>query len=118
MSGKKARETGLPDADLEMDYIRVALARLVPAEGGQARLLIEKTYKDPKSYFRDGDAIVFSRSLGIRRNAIVLPPGYELISCNVPSQIATEMDGRVRVSFWNAAPGPAALVIRARSLPR
>ena len=118
VSGKKARETGLPDSDLDTDYIRIALARPVPADGGQARLLIEKTYKDPKSYYREGDAIVFARPLGIRRNAIVLPAGYELVSCNVPSQVASEADGRIRVSFWNAAPGSANLVLRAKALPK
>ena len=55
------------------------LARPVP-KGGEGRVLIDKTYKDPKSYFRDGDTIVFDRSLGIRRNAVVLPAGYRLIS--------------------------------------
>lgn len=118
VSGKKARETGLTDADLDTDYIRIALARPVPGNGGQARLLIEKTYKDPKSYFREGDAIVFARPLGIRRNAIVLPAGYELVWCNVPSQVASEADGRIRVSFWNAAPSAANLVLRARALPK
>ena len=41
--------------------------------GGEGRIRIIKTYKDPKSYFRDGDAIVFDRPLGIKRNAVVLP---------------------------------------------
>ncbi|HSH37592.1 MAG TPA: hypothetical protein VK993_02300, partial [Chthoniobacterales bacterium] len=35
VSGQKARETGLADADLESDYIRVQLARPVPPQGGQ-----------------------------------------------------------------------------------
>jgi hypothetical protein len=85
-------------------------------EAGEARIRIIKTYKDPKSYFRDGDAIVFDRPLGIRRNAVVLPAGYELISCNVPSQVISEPDGRIAVSFMNANPGQAALVLRAKPL--
>jgi hypothetical protein len=118
VSGKKARETGLPDADPDTDYIRIALARPVPGNGGQARLRIEKTYKDAKSYYREGETIVFARSLGIRRNAVVLPAGYELVSCNVPSQVAAEPDGRIRVSFRNAAPEAANLVVRGRPLPK
>jgi hypothetical protein len=78
------------------------------------RLLIDKTYKDAKSYYRDGDAIVFDRSLGIRRNAIVLPPGYRLVSCNVPSQVMATSDGRVQVSFMNPGPTAAPLVVRAK----
>jgi hypothetical protein len=94
--------------------IQVHLARPVPADGGQARLRIVKTYKDAKSYHRDGAVIVFERSIGLRRAAFVLPPGYQLGECNVPSQVLADADGRIRISFMNQAPGPAALVIKAR----
>ena len=113
VSGAQAKETGLPDADVEMDYIRVELARAVPADGGQARIRIIKTYKDPKSYRREGEAIVFERPLGVRRNAIALPAGFQLTECNVPSQVLSEPDGRTRISFMHQAPGPAALVLKA-----
>jgi hypothetical protein len=91
----------------------VKLARPVPAVGG-ARIRIIKTYKDPKSYYKDGDVIVFDRPLGIKRNAVVLPASYELIACNIPSQILEEPDGRVGISFMNTYPGSAPLVLRAR----
>jgi hypothetical protein len=113
VSGAEARKSGLANADLEGEYIKVQLARPVPDVGG-ARIRIIKTYKDPKSYFRDGDAIVFDRPLGIKRNAVVLPAGYELIACNIPSQILEEPDGRVGISFLNPFPGQAPLVLRAR----
>ncbi len=112
VSGAQARAHGLAAADAQTDYIEIHLARPVPAGGGQARLRILKTYKDAKSYFRDGDAVVFNRPLGIRRNAIVLPAGYRLVACNVPSQVLSEPDGRIRVSFMHQAPGDAALVVR------
>ncbi|MDQ3420805.1 MAG: hypothetical protein M3541_18875 [Acidobacteriota bacterium] len=111
--GAEARKAGLTNADLEGEYIKVTLARPVPA-GGEARIRIIKTYQDPKSYFRQGDAIVFDRPLGIKRNAVVLPPSYELITCNIPSQILEEPDGRVGISFVNAYPSQAPLVLRAR----
>lgn len=113
VSGAQARREGHPTADLETEWLKVHLARPVP-KGGEARVLIDKTYKDPKSYFRDGDAIVFDRSLGIRRNAVVLPPGYRLISCNVPSQVMTTPDGRVMITFLNTSAAAAPLVIRAK----
>ncbi|MGH9399071.1 MAG: hypothetical protein ACRD00_01790 [Thermoanaerobaculia bacterium] len=113
VSGATARQTGLADADLGTQYIRVALARPVPPDG-LARLFIEKTYRDPKSYFVKGDAIVFARSLGVRRNSVVLPAGYEVIACNVPSQILSEPDGRIQVTFVNSAPDPASLILEAR----
>jgi len=73
---------GVCGGDSSQTYIRVFLAHPVPADGGEARLLIDKTYQDPKSYFLAGDMLVFDRPLGIKRNTLVLPPGYELISCN------------------------------------
>ena len=113
VSGAEAQKAGLTNADLEGEYIKVTLARAV-ATGGEARIRIIKTYKDPKSYFRQGDAIVFDRPLGIKRNAVVLPPSYELIACNIPSQILEEPDGRVGISFVNTYPSQAPLVLRAR----
>ena len=117
VTGAAARASGLPNADVEGEYIRVALARPVPPDGGEARIRIIKTYTDPKSYFVQGDTIVFDRPLGIKRNAVVLPPGYELVACNIPAQVLEEQDGRVGVSFINTYPAQAPLVIRARRLP-
>jgi hypothetical protein len=117
VSGAEARESGLPNASLDGRYIRVKLARPVP-QGGEGRIRIIKTYKDPKSYYRDGTGLVFDRPLGIKRNAVVLPPGYELTACNIPSQVIEESDGRVGISFMNTYPGQAPLVLRARALEK
>ncbi len=113
VSGAQARAEGHPRADLETEWIKVHLARPVPANG-EARVVIDKTYKDEKSYYREGDTIVFDRSLGIRRNSVVLPAGYRLISCNVPSQVLPTSDGRVMISFMNPGPAAAPLVVKAR----
>jgi hypothetical protein len=117
IGGAEARESGLKNADPNGRYIRVRLARPVPRDG-EGRIRIIKTYTDPKSYRRDGGAIVFDRPLGIKRNSVVLPPGYELVSCNVPSQILEERDGRIAISFMNTYPGQAPLVVRAKPLAR
>lgn len=117
VDGATARAQGLARADLETRYIRVELPRPVP-QGGEVRIRIDKTYRDPKSYYSEGGEIVFDRSLGIKRNAIVLPQGYELVRCNVPSQVLTDAQGRIVVSFINPGPGAAPLVIRARRLLR
>ena len=114
VSGAEARASGLPEADLTMSYIRIHLPRPVPKDGG-VRLLIEKTYKDEQSYQRKGsDRIAFSRPLGIRRNSIVLPAGYELTACNAPAQVLTEPDGRFSVSFVHTGPEAFPLTIAAR----
>lgn len=113
--GAEARKGGVPDAESDVEFIRVTLARAVPP-GGQARIRIDKTYKDAASWFREGDLAVFKRSLGIKRNTVVLPSGYELVSLNVPSQVRTEPDGRIAVSFVNSFPDAASLVLKARRL--
>lgn len=99
--------------DPSVDYIKVHLARPVPPEG-QARLLILKTYKDPKSYYQEGDAIVFKRSLSIPRNSVVLPAGYELVACNLPSQVLAEPGGRIAISFLNGTGAEAPLVVKGK----
>jgi hypothetical protein len=117
VAGAAARAQGFGAADLETDYIRVALPRPVP-QNGEIRILIVKTYRDPKSYYFAGDTIVFSRSLGIRKNAVVLPQGYELVGLNVPSQVLTGADGRTSISFINAGPDAASLVVKGRRRSR
>lgn len=114
VTGAQAKAHGLANADLESDYIEVHLARPVPPDGGQARVRIVKTYKDAKSYFTQADGIVFDRPLGIRRNSVVLPAGYQLTDCNVPSQVTSEPEGRTRISFMHQAPGAAALILKAK----
>jgi hypothetical protein len=114
VSGEAARAAGFPEAELAMDYIEVHLARPVPPDGGEGRIRIEKTYADFKSYKVEGDQIVFDRSLGIKKNAVVLPAGYGLVSCNYPAQVLRETDGRLKISFLNTTPAEAPLLIRAR----
>ena len=108
-----ARAGGVRTADTTQTYIRVKLARPVPPDGGEARVLIIKTYEDAASYFTRGDTVVFSRPLGIKRNAVVLPAGYELASSTFPAQVIEESDGRIGISFWNATPSEAAVTLRA-----
>jgi hypothetical protein len=113
VSGAEARkDTLMADADLDTQYIKVTLARPVP-EHGRGRIIIVKTYKDPKSYYVDGKSIVFNRPLGVKRNKIILPSGFEVVGLTVPSQILTEKDGRVAVSFLHAGSGEAPLILRA-----
>lgn len=114
VSGEEAvKDPLMKGEDTSVDYIKVSLARPVPPDG-QARLLILKTYKDAKSYYREGDSIVFNRSLSIPRNSVVLPAGYELVGCNVPSQVLAERDGRIAISFLNGSGAEAPLIVKAK----
>ncbi len=97
-------------------YIKVFLAHPI-AERGEYRLAIVKTYKDEKSYFLEGDQIVFKRPLGIPRDSIVLPAGYEIVSCSVAAQVLREVDGRLKLAFVNpGSGGQLEVTIKAKKL--
>ncbi len=115
ITGAQAKVAGLVDADVSGRYLRIQLARPVPAHGGQARLRVVHTYRAADSYRRQGDTIVFSRNIGLPRATFVLPAGYQLTDCNVPSQVLSDADGRVRVSFMHQGPGRVALLLKART---
>jgi len=99
-------------------YIKVHLASPVPA-AGERRIAIIKTYKDEKSYYAEGDQIVFKRSLGIARNSVLLPAGYEIVSCSVAAQAMADAGGRLKLAFVNpGSGGPLETTIKARRLIR
>jgi hypothetical protein len=99
-------------------YIRISLEHPVP-NGGEYRLAIIKTYKDDKSYYTEGDQIVYKRPLGIPRDSVVLPVGYEIVSCSVATQVLRQADGRLKLAFVNpGSGGQLEVTIRARSQNR
>ena len=131
VDGSRAQADGLEGLSRDGQYIRVELAKTVPelalgesslsSREGEVRLLIDKTYRDAASfgpiegkpgYFR------FERSLGVRRNAIVLPAQTEIVSCSVPVQVDLEEDGRLRLSFLSTFPGAADVRIIGRALAK
>lgn len=116
VSGADAKKAGYTEADETGEYLKVQLARAI-ANNSEYRILIDKTYQDAKSYFTEKGNIVFERSLGIKRNAVVLPYGYEIIKCNYPVQVSMESDGRIKASYINAGPAAVPLRIEGRKLP-
>jgi hypothetical protein len=118
VDGKEAKASGLAPADTpdKAEFIRVHLPGPVP-KGGETRIRIFKTYTDPASYTVTDGRLVFTRPLGIKRNVVVLPKGWELIECASPGIISTDGDGRVRVSFLNDRDDQLPVKIVARRLP-
>lgn len=95
----------------------VTLLRPVPQKG-QGRIRIDKTVKTLQGvagYTLTQGLGVFTEALNTRRGIVVLPAGFELVGCNMPSQVLTEPDGRVSVAFMNQAPGDATLVVKTRA---
>jgi hypothetical protein len=100
-TGKPAKFTyGPAPNDPETHEIRATLPIPVP-EGGIGRVLIYKTYKDPRTYTVDGRNITWVRSLAGYRLGVILPKGYAFTSSNVAAQMTTTTDGRLKLAFAN-----------------
>jgi hypothetical protein len=118
VTGKDAKaigEAGSRAADDDL-FLKVTLTAPVP-KGGETRIRIFKTYTDAPSYSVKDGLLVFDRPLGIRRNVVLLPQGWELIASASPAIVSTDSDGRVRLSFLNDRDDQLPVKITARRLP-
>jgi hypothetical protein len=118
VNGKDAKATGevssrAADDDL---FLKVTLPGPVP-KGGQTRIRIFKTYADAPSYYEKDGTLIFDRPLGIKRNTVVLPAGWELVASASPAIISTDSTGRVHLSFLNDRDDQLPVKITARRLP-
>src|SRR5690349_3073528 len=94
----------------ETHAIHAKLTAPVP-QGGIGRVLIYKTYKDPRTYqvYHEAnpaagiqaDDISWVRSLSGYRLGVILRRGYTFLSSNVAAQVSTLPDGRVKLHFAN-----------------
>jgi len=118
VSGKEAKASGLvsPKTADDDQFLRVHLTGPVP-KGGETRIRIFKTYTDEASYYVKDGLLVFQRPLGIKRNGVVLPAGWELVGSASPAIVSTDPDGRVRLSFLNDRDDELPVKITARRLP-
>jgi hypothetical protein len=114
-TAKAAGGVGARTAD-DAEYLRVKLLKPVP-KGAETRIRIYKTYTDPPSYYENESGFVFDRPLGIKRNVVVLPKGYELVGSASPGIVTTDADGRIHVSFLNDRNDQLPVKIVGRKLP-
>ena len=99
--------------DPDNHAIHATLPIPVP-EGGIGRVLIYKTYKDPRTYMMHGDDIVWVRSLSGYRLGVLLPKGFSFISSNVAAQLTTDAEGRLKIAFANPSGQSNPVTIHAR----
>ena len=99
--------------DPETHAIHAKLPIPVP-QGGIGRVLIYKTYKDPRTYMMHGDDIVWVRSLSGYRLGVLLPKGFAFLSSNVAAQLSTTADGRLKLAFANPSGQSNPVTIHAR----
>jgi hypothetical protein len=116
ISGKQAIERKLPLTDSIKDDSEIVvthLARPLPP-GATNRIRLMETYADPKSYYLDGEELVWDRTFGRLRNTVVLPAGWYLTGLASPATIQTQADGRVSVYVVNPRNDDIRVYLRAR----
>ena len=97
----------------------VVLVRFTPvARGASVRLRISETYADPERYRLEGEELVWDRSFGRPRNAVVLPAGWILTASSIPAVVSETADGRIRLDFVNPRPDEIGVLIKARRRSR
>jgi len=115
LAGKQVIERKLPLRDIKDDteVVVTYLARPL-ASGTTNRLRLKETYADPKSYYLEGEELVWDRSFGRLRNTVVLPPGWYLTALDSPAIIQTLPDGRVSIYVVNPRNDEVRVYLRAR----
>jgi hypothetical protein len=118
LTGKQVKERKLPlsnvedDSEVVITYLAHALAT-----GETNRIRLKETYTDLKSYYTEGEEIVWDRTFGRLRNTVVLPQGWYLTGLVSPATIQTLPDGRVSVYVVNPRNDDVRVYLRARKRP-
>ena len=86
-------------------------------KGRSSRIRISETYTDPKSYRLEGEDLVFDRTFGRPRNAVVLPSGWFVSACSIPATVSETPEGRIRLLFVNPRPDEIAVLVKAKRRP-
>jgi len=108
---------GAPGEDVQPDS-EVVIAHFAPVRPGTSiRLRIAETYTDPKSYRLEGDELVFDRTFGRPRDAVVLPAGWYLTASSIPALVTETPDRRIRLDFVNPRNDDIAVLIKAKRRP-
>jgi hypothetical protein len=115
MSGAELTASKINVGETVPAAARVVVIPFAPVQTGQTlRLRIAETYTAPVSYKLDGEDLVFDRSLGRPRNAVVLPSGWYCTFSAAPATVMQLPDGRVRLDYWNDRPEAVDVLLKAR----
>jgi hypothetical protein len=84
-------------------------------ENGSVRIRVQETYTDAERYFVDKNGeLVWDRTFGRPRNTMILPQGWQLISCNTPAIISEDAEGRIVLNLNNPRNDELHVVVRAK----
>jgi hypothetical protein len=115
LKGEAIQKAGVDIGEPVRPDSEVVVIRFPKVAAGQTlRLRISETYTDAARYKLEGDELVFDRSFGRPRNAVVLPSGYALTNSSIPATVSETEDGRIRLDFVNPRPDEFAVLITAK----
>ena len=115
VKGEALERTGTAEDEEVAPDAEVVVVHFAPVPpGGSVRLRIAETYTDAARYRLEGDELVFDRTFGRPRNAVVLPAGWYLTASSIPALVSETGDGRIRLDFVNPRPDEIAVLIKAR----
>lgn len=115
LKGDAIAKAGLDLGEPVRPDSEVVVVRFPPiAKGRSLRLRISETYTDPGRYRLEGDTLVWDRSFGRLRNAVVLPAGWHVTNCSIPATVSETEDGRIRLDLVNSRPDEIAVLLTAR----
>jgi hypothetical protein len=115
LKGEAITRAGLDIGETVNATTEVVVIRFPAVKSGQsARLRIQETYTDAGRYYMDGDEMVWDRSLGRSRNAVVLPGGWYVTASSIPATVTLTEDGRVRLDYDNPRPDEVDVLLKAR----
>lgn len=93
----------------------VVVIRFPAVQAGRSvRLRISETYADPGRYGVVNGDLVWDRGFGRPANAMVLPDGWYLTNCSIPTTVSLQADGRVRLDFTNPRNDNVEVLVTAR----
>jgi len=115
MTGAELLAAKIESEEVVKPTTQIVVIPFHPVKKGQSiRLRISETYTTPASYRLEGDELVFDRSLGRPRNAVVLPLGWYLNASAIPATVTQLPDGRIRLDFWNGRPDSVDVLLKAK----
>jgi hypothetical protein len=115
MSGAELIASKIDTGETVDPAARVVVIPFTAVKAGQTlRLRITETYTAPVSYRLEGEELVFDRSLGRPRNAVVLPSGWYCTFSAAPVTVTQLPDRRVWLDYRDDRPEAVDVLLKAR----
>ncbi len=84
------------------------------APGESVRVRVVETYTDSSSYQLSHGELIWDRTLGRPRNAVILPAGWSLTEVAVPAIISLDAEGRIICRFNNPRNDEIHVILKAK----